>query len=67
MVHAAAVPVIVEMPGLQGIGGAIGVEEPDALAASIADARIDHAIGAGGAQLRGQRLAGGVVVGVEDA
>src|SRR3546814_19995870 len=53
------------MAPLDRAGGAVGVEERDALAALMAAARIGDPVAAGGAKSPAQRPADGVTVGVE--
>jgi len=43
-IDARAVPVVVEVPSLDGFGGTVGVEQSDTFTAGMADARIDEAI-----------------------
>ena len=57
---------IVEMAPLGGERDAIRVEQTHALAAWLADAGVDDAVRPQGAQAGTQRLAGGVIIRIED-
>src|SRR5450432_555460 len=64
-IDARAVPVIVEMAPLQRVGGAIGIEDADALSAVGAKTGIDDSIRSSPAQTSAKRLALRIIVGVE--
>lgn len=64
-IDARSVPVIVEMTSLDDMGCQIRVEQPDAFACWIADARIDQALGGGGVKSLPQTLRLGILSRIE--
>ena len=64
-IHASAIPMIIQMPPLDRIRSAIGIEESDALPTLEAKTGINEAVGSGDPKLSAEFPARGIVVGIK--